>query len=124
MNSHFGLFWKIHVDQKLTKQMTKKPTNPSTKLHKLQIRHIQGQSCYHSQTFYKKEPYLEYQSHTWNINTEKIFAITKHICIISQKNLNKFTSSYCTTKFQLVARVTKYTYYQMQLYEHSSNISR
>jgi hypothetical protein len=59
MNSHFGLSWKIHVGQKLTKQMTKKPTNPSAKLHKMPVRHIQGQSCCHLCTFYffiKKNP--------------------------------------------------------------------
>jgi len=44
VNSHFGLFWNIHFCQKLTQQMTKRPPNPLSKLHKMLVRHIRGHS--------------------------------------------------------------------------------
>jgi hypothetical protein len=48
-NSHFGLFWKIHVWQKLTQQMIKKHV---ILCQKKPVRHIREMSCYHLCTFY------------------------------------------------------------------------
>ncbi len=49
MNSHFGLFWKIHVWQKLTQQIIEKHI---ILCQKKPVRHIREMSCYHLCTFY------------------------------------------------------------------------